>query len=216
MAIGSSQLFAELRGALGNIVIYKVGDQIRVRGRAGKYKDRKSPEQMAHRSKVKTIAKLYHHLDLQLIIYWKQLTTGTPLSGYNLFMKENIRKITDEGTIADFSLFRISKGVLPLPLQIEAEITPEKKIRIEWEVQSKTGLMGSDSLQLAVYTPAKKDNPKIRIIELPPVSREAGHYEFQLPDTIQNPAHYYAFFKSKYTNDISDSCYLGSQTELPH
>lgn len=210
MAIALSQLFAELSGTLGNTIIYKVGDQTRLRKKAGKYKDRKSPEQIAHRSKVKTIANLYHNLDLQLMIYWKQLTTGTLLSGYNLFMKENIRQITGEGTIADLSLFKISKGVLPLPQQMEAEITPEKKIRIKWEIQSIAGLNLKDYLQIAVYTPTKKNNPKIRIIESPLVHREDGNYEFRIPDTIQNPAHYYAFFKSKYTNDISDSYYLGS------
>ena len=53
MAIAKSALFHELNGSLGNLIIYKVGDQIRVRGKTSHYRDAKSETQLKQRSKVK-------------------------------------------------------------------------------------------------------------------------------------------------------------------
>ena len=68
MAIAKSALFHELNGSLGNLIIYKVGDQIRVRGKTSHYRDAKSETQPKQRSKVKTIAKLFSFLDYQVRI----------------------------------------------------------------------------------------------------------------------------------------------------
>ena len=213
MAIAKSALFHELNGSLGNLIIYKVGDQIRVRGKTSHYRDAKSETQLKQRSKVKTIAKLFSFLDLQLHVYWKQLTVGTTLSGYNLFFKENIRYAGEAEAIEDFNDFKICKGVVPLPADIEVKFHPDKQVTLKWNIQSSDVMRNHDCLQLAAFTPYKKRNPKIRIIATTETQRKAGYYAFQIPDSLEKPAYLYAFFKSKYTNEISDSYYLGGTEE---
>lgn len=212
MAIVKSSLFPKVSGRLGNTILYEVGGQLRHRSLPGRYHDQKSPEQTAQRTKVKSIAKLYHHLSLQLLVYWKQLAIGSICSGYNLFMRENIRHLSAEGEIVDFSLLKICKGELLLPEEMSAKITAEGKLKLNWEMP-----VGSDQytsyLQIAAYTPTKTMNPKIRILESTTVRKEAKGYEYEIPAGLETPAHFYAFFKSRYTNDVSDSCYLCSSGE---
>lgn len=69
MAIGKSTLFGTLSGSLGNIIVYTVGGQMRVRTKPGHYRDQKSPAQLAQRRKICQIAELYAQLSPQLLAY---------------------------------------------------------------------------------------------------------------------------------------------------
>lgn len=213
MGITKSSLFDEASGTLGNIIFYKVGNQIRFRGKPEKYRDKKSPAQVAHRTKIKAIADLYGEMDLYISAHWDRLAAGTTLSGYNLFMRENIRNITGEGVVADLSLFKICIGPIPLPRQIKAVITPDRKIEIEWDTVSTTTFGCDDLLQIATYAPLMKPGSQISVIASTRTCRKKGYHEFNIPDQLVGPLHFYAFFKSDYTNDVSVSHYLGSQPE---
>ena len=115
--------------------------------------------------------------------------------------------------IEDFNSFKICKGVVPLPADIEVKFHPDKQVTLKWNIQSSDVMRNHDCLQLAAFTPYKKRNPKIRIIATTETQRKAGYYAFQIPDSLEKPAYLYAFFKSKYTNEISDSYYLGGTEE---
>ena len=93
MAIVETGIFQKMRGKLGNLVVYEVNGQKRLRTKPQEYNDRKSPEQLAHRSKVRGIAALYKRLDAPLRFYWKELTQGTTMNGYNLFLSMNIHNL---------------------------------------------------------------------------------------------------------------------------
>lgn len=210
MAIVKSSLFEDFKGTLGNTIFYKVGDQIRTRGKPGRYKDQKSPKQMIQRNKVKEISRLYHSLDLQLMVFWKQLVAGTTLNGYNLFMRENIRNLNKEAHITDFSKLKVCEGTLLLPEDIGSIITPDNMISIQWKYSSDDPPKWESCLQIIAYTPMKKRNPKIRIIHTTQVEQDAEKYDFLIPKNIEMPAHFFIFFKSCLTNDVSPSHYIGS------
>lgn len=209
MAIGESSLFKDLKGSFGNLIIYQVGGQTRVRCKGFNFKDAKSAGQVAHRAKVKTIGSLFRELDMQLRIYWKQLTIGTTACGYNLFFKENIKQVGAANKIENFGLFKICKGVLPLPEEIAVAMEAGQKIIMEWDTASDHSQRRSDCLQFAAYQPALAKGPRIQMIESTQVCRKEGHYEFQISDSLERPVYFYAFFKGKYTNDVSDSFFLG-------
>ena len=42
------------------------------------------------------------------------------------------------------------------------------------------------------------------------IMRKMGEYEYVLPESIGPEAHFFLFFKSSLTNDITPAAYLGS------
>ena len=211
MAIGKSTLFGTLSGSLGNIIVYTVGGQMRVRTKPGHYRDQKSPAQLAQRRKICQIAELYAQLSPQLLAYWKQLTTGTTLSSYNLFMRANIKNLDEQGEISDIRRFRICDGVLPLPPSVRNEMTPAGTIRIAWDTSTaEKQAAPSDKLHIAAYLKLKDKNDRLMILAETQIMRKMGEYEYVLPESIGPEAHFFLFFKSSLTNDITPAAYLGS------
>lgn len=202
-------MMGKVRGRVGELVFYQVGDQMRIRGHNDDIKDCKSPAQLKHRNKVRGIADLFGGIDLQIYHYWKQLTVGTLLSGYNLFFKENIKTIDGETGLPDYKALKVCKGVLPLPGEVKAEIGEGRKVRMEWTFNRTDYGIADDCLQIARIMPDYTGMQTIEVLFSTDVTRSAGSYEFVLPDELQGEVHVYGFFKSSYTNDISDSFYVG-------
>lgn len=211
MAIGESALFKKLKGKIGNIIVYTVNDQVRIRHFSEDHKDAKTPKQIAHRTKVKGVAALYKELSMQLVVYWKQLAINTMYSGYNLFVSANIRNIDKEGQIIAMDKFKVCDGTLPLPISIDSQVTPNRTITITWNNDPESGDCGMyEFLRIAVYTPGQKKDPDTYILAETEVRRSDQTYEYPISESIPQPAHFFLFFKNHFTNDISPSYYLGS------
>lgn len=212
MAIAKSPFFTEISGRLGNIISYTVNGQQRLRGATGKYRDQKSPEQIACRNKLKYASGVYHHLDLLLMSTWKGMTKGTNLNGYNLFQKYNNRNFTPDGKVADYRSLKVCCGTLLFPPSFEVAMTDRGTILLTWDMYYTPPAYPKDTLYIAAYTPEKKRNPKIWPLSGISASRGDGQCEFTLPTHIPGEVHLYAFFKSVFTNDSTESFYIGSWT----
>ncbi len=208
MATGKSVLLDNLCGKIGNMVLYQVGGELRMRSKGARYRDAKSPEQLAQRSRVKGVAALYRGISYQLLVYWKELAEGTTLNGYNMFMRHNIHHIGADGLVRNPRELTVTQGVLPEPAWVKAEFAPEGTMQVTWDAGIQTDKSNMDLLRIVVYAPHKKKTPFIWIADTADVNRQAGSFEWAVPQGIDGPLYFYGFFKARFTNDISSSFYL--------
>lgn len=210
MAIGKSVLLDGLRGKIGNVIFYRVGEEVRVRSRSSRYRDAKTPEQQAQRSRVKGVAALYHGLSSQLLVYWKEQAAGTNLTGYNLFMRSNIHNVGPDGNLLNPQELLVVQGNLPQPSWVKAELTSRGIMQLAWDTDTPEYKNSEDRLCIVVYAPQKEEAPRIRIVESTAIERKTGTFDWSISCDENGPLYFYGFFKSKLTNDISTGFYLGA------
>lgn len=210
MAIGKSVLLDGLRGKIGNVIFYRVGEEVRIRSRSSRYRDAKTPEQQAQRSRVKGVAALYNGLSSQLLVYWKEQAVGTNLTGYNLFMRSNIHNVGPDGNLLNPQELIIVQGNLPQPSWVKAELTSRGIMQLAWDTDTPEYKNSEDRLCIVVYAPQKEEAPRIRIVESTAIERKTGTFDWSISCDENGPLYFYGFFKSKLTNDISTGFYLGA------
>ncbi|MDE5639803.1 MAG: hypothetical protein K2I47_08510, partial [Odoribacter sp.] len=133
MGIITSPLFTEARGTLGNVIIYKVGDQIRMRTKPLAHRDKKSDRQIAQRKKLKNCLELYSVLDPVFACSWRMKAKDMVMNGCNLFIKENIRNFNDEGNVADWANLKVSAGSYSFPENRQVEQTSPGRLTLRWD-----------------------------------------------------------------------------------
>lgn len=192
------------------MVFYEAGGQQIVRLTPDKYNDRKSPAQLAQRAKVRGVADLYANLDDQLVVYWRELTRGTSMNGYNLFLSRNIANMTAEGRIADCSKIVVTQGDVEAPAWWKAEPAEPDALVIEWDTRCQHYTSHEDYAQVAVFYDAPDwSDRNLNVESLHDARRSDGRLVFRFAQDTPGNRHVYAFFRARYSNEVSESCYLG-------
>lgn len=218
MSTISSPLFTEAKGSIGEVIIYTVKRKVRIRSKPAQYKDKKSNKQVAQRSRMKGTTRLYQELDWTFQAAWRERTKDMDMSGYNLFVKENIKNVVSEDCLVDPSLLKISTGALTLPEKFTLSREENGDFLLSWDLDSKgmDGIHYDDQLQIGVYGRYASDGVmEISHIKEAIPYRSACQCRFQLPEDKEGTLHLYACFKCPYTNEYSDSVYLGSWEAAP-
>ncbi len=213
MGVAKSNLLNHLKGSFGNIILYEVNGQLRIRSKMGRYTKSKSLRQGAQKNRFKGAASFYQKLELPMYTTWSDATRGQNISGYNLFIKENIRNFTETGEVASFSGLKICYGPLYIPEHFGMQYSAPDRIRIEWDSKYEKPGSSKDLLQIAVYDKTRIDDCEIYWLEGCETTRDAGEYTFTLPSERGGEIHLFAFFKDKYQNIFSESRFLGTVVE---
>ena len=146
----------------------------------------KTPEQLAHRNRVRGVARLFRMLDLQLYADWQRAAEGMLASGYNLFVKRNLPYITAEGEVG------------------QADAIGRETRPCDWEVSR-------DLLQIVAYGAPKEGKAvKVRVVDPAAARRTDLHCEWQLPEGTPRPVRLYGYFRNALTSDATPSFYIGS------
>lgn len=212
MAIILSPLFSESRGSMGNVVIYTVKGQVRIRSKSMGHRDKKSPAQLRQREKFKEALNLYRHLNPIFGVAWKEGSQQTTMNACNLFIKENIHNMDAQGVI-DPAQLKISIGTLPLPSHWQMTGEGKKDICVNWEFShnSYTSEQFDDLIQIGVYGKTDKRYQKyIYYLQTTKANRREQQCHLELTPFV-GTVHIYACFKSLYTHEYSNSIYLGSK-----
>ena len=210
MGIAKSNLLNHLKGSVGNIILYEVNGQLRMRSKTGRYKKSKSSRPKAQKNRFKGAASFYHKLEMPMYMTWSDATRGQNISGYNLFIKENIHNFTETGEPAAFSGLKICYGPLYIPEHFGMQYTAPDLIRLEWDAGYENPGFRDDLLQIAIYDKTRIDDGEIYWLEDCGTIRNTGEYTFTLPAGRGEEIHLFAFFKNKYRNIFSESRFLGT------
>ena len=161
MGTARSNLLNQLKGSFGNVILYEVNGQLRIRSKTGRYRKSKSSKQKAQKNRFKGAASFYHKLEMPMYMTWSDATHGQNISGYNLFIKENIHSFTETGEITEFSGLKICYGPLYIPDYFGMQYTTPDLIRLEWNPGYKNQGFDDDLLQIAIYDKTRVDDGEI-------------------------------------------------------
>ena len=165
MGTARSNLLNQLKGSFGNVILYEVNGQLRIRSKTGRYRKSKSSKQKAQKNRFKGAASFYHKLEMPMYMTWSDATHGQNISGYNLFIKENIHSFTETGEITEFSGLKICYGPLYIPDYFGMQYTTPDLIRLEWNPGYKNQGFDDDLLQIAIYDKTRVDDGEIYWLE---------------------------------------------------
>ncbi len=101
-------------GTVGNAIggSWKGIDYIRIK--PDHHNDANTEKQIQHRAKFSAVVALAKSIKTKIIKpVWDQL--AVKMSGYNLFVKENIKAFDVDGAVSDYSLLTFSNGNVSLP-----------------------------------------------------------------------------------------------------
>ena len=81
----------KISGRVGNMIVYEVKGQTRMRSEPLDVKNPRTSKQVAHRNKVRGISDLFNSTDMRLLGTFDRATADSLMNGYNLFLKRNLR-----------------------------------------------------------------------------------------------------------------------------
>lgn len=187
-------------GTVGNVIggSWKGIDYIRIK--PDHHNDANTEKQIHHRAKFSAVVALAKSIKTKIIKpIWDQL--AVKMSGYNLFVKENIGAFDADGAVSDYSLLKFSDGDVSLPgdLAIADDEAVEGGIKVNWtdNTDPKEGIAATDELMLLAMA-----GDGIYVVT-PGATRADGEAAVVLPFGPGVEANVYVFFKNGEDNTYS-------------
>ena len=196
-----------ISGKVGNTVFYRVGPETRVRSTPAEYSDAKTPEQMDCRSQFMVAICFYRHMVVTpLREVWRVATGGMSVSGYNFFMRLNMKVFKPDGKIADFSRLQLAVGMLQKVNNLRGEVDDRDVVTLTWGENA--GLaparMGDELMVVVLYG----DRSFTPVFEEVRATRGEVNAMIQLNRKRGSAAHLYCFFRAEEGKAYSSSQYL--------
>ena len=203
-----NNLFDSGQGKLGNLVLYKVGGQGRVRTRAGHFRDRKSPAQLAQRQRMQVVNHfLKPFRDLIRITFAAEAMGGSAVHAARSYNMRHALTGEYPDIAIDKSRALLSRGPLPLPVGAKASPQPEGLL-IEWENGAEAaGQLPSDTLVVMALSPG---NGTVDY-RFTGVRRSDGCYLWK-PSLPQENLDIWIAFRNRKETEMSESLFLKSVT----
>ncbi|HJA16068.1 MAG TPA: hypothetical protein H9796_13485 [Candidatus Butyricimonas faecavium] len=204
-----SGLLKNARGQYDGMVIYQKGKKTFGRkfpsydGNAG------SPTRFQQNTRLSSVVTLYQSVKNTFLTYsWNREANNRNIaSGYNLFVKENIKAFDTAYNVGDFALLQFTLGDLQIPFHLQQQETPEGIFSITWEtIPYGHNRRNRDELVLAVIY----DNEpfRVQIIENTGITRNIGIANIPLEQPEATEAHVYAFFTNSDRDSFTNSRYF--------
>ena len=171
----------KISGRVGNMIVYEVKGQTRMRSEPLDVKNPRTPKQVAHRNKVRGISDLFNSTDMRLLGTFDRATADSLMNGYNLFLKRNLKAL---------NAVRFAWGELCNP---------------DWnnswdklQVAAYGKCLEEDDDELYLYLLAK---------DIAPVHKH--RCEWHLPENTPRPVWLYGFFSNEVSGKGTDSFLIG-------
>ena len=134
------------------------------------------------------------------------------ISGYNLFLKENIKAYNTDYTVGDFRLLTLVAGALQVPFRMQQQEAPAGVLSITWEASPWVSRQrNKDAFMLAVIY---DDEPfRVEIIENTGITRLDGTATIPLAKAGAKEAHVYAFFTNEARDAFTNNVYFNVKLE---
>lgn len=202
MGIIKQGILGGVSGTVGNVVggSWKGISYLRVK--ADHYTDANSERQVQHRSRFSACVALAKSI-LESIIrpIWNK--KAVKMSGYNLFVKNNLPAFDENGAVGNYADLQFSIGDLPLPenIQVADDAATEGGISITWEDNSGEGsALATDELRLVAISEGE-----VNVLQNVNIARNARAANILLPFGAGVEAQVYVFFESMENYTFSPS-----------
>lgn len=208
MAIIFSPLFHKMKGKIGNLILYGVKGQNRVRSTPVNVSISWSSAQELQQNRFRTAVFFYRaNQDTLLPKIWRIAARNMIMSGYNLFISENMQVFNVKHAIEDYSMLHISKGTLEFPQSLQIAAYGKGKIRLTWKnLLPATSNSMADRLH-AVWLD-NEGNFSLHVLCTPEVFRRDEQTILPLPEAGSKALHLYVYFSDSKENQFSPDRYF--------
>lgn len=205
MARCYSSPFNRFSGRVGRIIYYRVGDQSYARTAPGQVKDCRSELQLYYRERMRKTVTFYGVIrQTWLAKIWQVLGKVERRSGYNLFLRANMRAFNGENLLYD--LVHFSAGSLFLPSEFQG-YREGNKVRLTWKNEN---TVRKERLEDELWCVVMTEDMRFRIV--PPESmgsvRGDERAEIELAAEQEEKVRLYCFFGSVDKCDFSENLHL--------
>jgi hypothetical protein len=204
-----NHLFDSGQGKLGNLVLYKVGGQGRVRTRADHFHDRRSPAQLAQRQRMQVVNSfLKPFRDLIRITFAAEAVGRSAVHEARAYHMRNALTGEYPDITVEKSRALLSRGPLPVPVGAKVSVQ-EEGLLIEWENDPVAGRQHPHDTLVVMALWAEKGYADYSFTG---VRRSEGRYvwETALTSGNGNLPDVWIAFRNRQETEMSDSLYTGS------
>lgn len=198
----------KIRGRIGNTIFVGLNGKCYARSVATRVTNPNTPKQQMVRARFRVALRFYQRLkDTSLGEIWRLSGKKAKLTGYTLFMKENLSVFDHEGKIVDFDRLRLAVGNRCEARAFAVSLDGAGQVVIRWENDDKEVCPGEDDrLMVVLLYGDRLFSPEV-VEDLEAVRRD-GVATFRLARTEDVDVHLYCFFVSPRGEYISDSQHL--------
>lgn len=208
MAIVFSSLFKKLKGKIDNLVFYESRGQTRLRSQTANDTTPSTPAQLLQQGRLRTAVSFYRaNAGSALPHIWRTAAKGKVMSGYNLFLRENMAVFDADFRISDYAQLHVSRGQLEFPQSLRLSSYGEGEACVEWRnVLPPTSLHMSDLLH--AFWLADDGTFTLRTPVMSPARRDACRATLPLPDAGRRGMHLYLYFSDQEEKRFSPDRYF--------
>ena len=202
-------LFDSGRGKLGNLVFYKVGGRGRVRTRPARYRDRKSPAQLAQRQRLQVVLDFLKPFSNLIRITFKEEAVGrSAMQAAQSYLMRNALEGEYPQIYVDKSKALLCRGPLPGPVSATVTARPDGLL-VEWENEAQTAARHPHDTLLVMALLTDTGVAAYRFTE---ARRSDGRYLWTSgwPD---GPRDVWIAFRNPGETHMSDSFYIAPNTD---
>lgn len=194
----------------------KIGDLVICKGKTGWYARQKAttprkpptPSQQVQQRRMAAVVLFYRAVkETGLYRIWQTAAHKTKMTGFNLFVKANIRNFSDTGIILDFAKIRLSAGQLDLPDELRIRRRDMEYIGLEWEEDAYLSTSHPNDRPVAALM-KNKDSYSVTLPETDRTCRKDGRMTIRLPPGAEEYHHLYVFFEAETGEAFSEARYF--------
>jgi hypothetical protein len=200
-------LFDSGKGTLGNLVFFRRLGKTYARTRPARFRDRKSPAQLAQRQKMQAVNRFLKPFSALIRITFTPESAGrTALHSAQSYNMRNAFAGEYPNLYIDYSTALLSSGPLPLPANVSVSAQPDGLL-IEWQNgEEAAGKRSYDTLVLMAWS----EMDGWGVFKFSEVYRKEGRYVWNPAMQLNEneiPAVWIAF-RSQEQTEMSDSWYI--------
>ena len=201
-----NHIFDSGQGKLGNLVLYKVNGQGRVRTRAEHFNDRRSPAQLAQRQRMQAVNSfLKPFRDLIRITYAAEAGGSSAVHAARAYHMRHALTGEYPDISVDKGRALLSRG--PLPVSLNAKVSvQEEGLLIEWENCPEDEREHAHDTLVVVALFTEKGRAGYHFTD---TRRTCGSYVLK-PARMQGNADVWISFRKRDQTLMSNSMYLGN------
>lgn len=198
----------KIRGRIGNTIFSERNGKYYARAVAESVRNPNTEKQQAVRNRFRVAVRFYQRLkETPLEEVWQRSGKNVKLTGFALFMKENLRMFDHFGKIVDYDGLRLATGNRDGEYNLSASVDAGDRVTLRWSGSVDSAYLNQDDrLMVVLLHDDRAFSPEV--IEEVQATRGEGTATFALYRRKDVPVHVYCFFVSPSFSAFSDSQHL--------